>query len=122
VTELGDVGFAGERRRVQRFDVRKPLRELQALEVDATIHDGVEHEAIVWAGRESERQLHTCSRMPRAHRFRLSIASPRFHASRFRFSTMFATARTCANGTWLMRHACMNAAPSMLSTCGENLR
>jgi hypothetical protein len=54
----------------------------------------------------------------RAVAFRLTIASSIFHASRLRRSTRFDTALICANGTSYIRHAAMNAAPSMLSTCG----
>ena len=49
------------------------------------------------------------------------MASAIFHAARFRRSTTFETARTCANGTLCTMQAYMNAAPSMLSTCGLNI-
>src|SRR5581483_2101216 len=121
IAQLADVDAAGERRGVQRLDVGQAHVEIEALEIDAPVHNRIEHEAVVGTGRKRQRQLHTCCRISAAARHSATMAPATFHAWRFRRSTMFETARTCANGTRCIRHADMNAAPSMLSTCGANL-
>ena len=119
IAQLGDVGVAGERGRVQRFDVGQPHRELEPFEVDALFTIASNMKQSFGTGRKAERQGHAWfDDAQRRRRSRLRIASLIFHASRLRRSTMFDTARTCANGTPWIRHADMNAAPSMLSTCG----
>src|SRR5262249_5670708 len=120
VAHLGHLRLARKRGGVERLDVLEVHGELEPLEIDSAVGDRIEHEAIVRAGGEAKPEFHRHLRMLDAARPRFSIASPRFHASRLRRSTMFETARTCANGTPLIRHAYMNAAPSMLSTCGAN--
>src|SRR5205823_613304 len=122
ITDLRDRGVAGERGMVQRLDVHQSNRELEALQVDPPIHDRIEHEAVVRTRRERERQRHAWLTISSTPRPRLSIASAILQLSRFRRSTMFDTARTCANGTLWISAAYMNAAPSMLSTSGWNSR
>ena len=58
VTELGDVGVAGERGLVERLDIGEARGKLEPFEIDPPVHDRVEHEAVVRAGREAERQRH----------------------------------------------------------------
>src|SRR5262249_39448854 len=105
---------------VQRFDIGHPHRELEPFEIDALVDDRVEHETVVGARGKTESQLHRPSRISRPARARASTASDSFQSARLRRSIMFETARTSANGTPLTRQAYMNAAPSMLSTCGAN--
>ena len=58
IAQLGDVGLAGERGVVERLDVGEPDRELQPFEIDPPVHDRVEHEAVVRARREAQRERH----------------------------------------------------------------
>src|SRR5262249_56047669 len=73
ITQFCDLSLAGERCIIEGFDVRQIDIEVESLEIDTTIHDRVEHEAIVRARRKTERQLHISSRMARTHRPRFSI-------------------------------------------------
>ena len=59
-----------------------------------TMDDRVEHEAVVGARRESERQRHASPSMRSASEPRFSIASVSFQAPRLRRSTTFEMART----------------------------
>src|SRR5690606_14237060 len=69
--QLGNVGLPRERGLVERLDIVEPDRDVQALEIDAPVHDGVEDEAVVRARRETERQGHSDSTISTA-------VSPRF--------------------------------------------
>ena len=56
--KLAAVDLASERRLVQRLDVGQPHVELESLEVDAMVHDCVEHEAVVRTGRKRKCECH----------------------------------------------------------------
>src|SRR5262245_3821595 len=116
ITELRDVDGPIERRAVEAFNVVEAYRQLEIFEIDASVDDRVEHEAVVRAGREPEGQFHAASSTSVATRQRRATASSTFQAPRFRRSTTFETERTCANGTLWIRQAYMKPAPSMLST------
>ena len=119
IAQLRDVGLARERRLVQRLDVREAHRELEPFEIDPPVDDRVEHEAVVRAGREAERQRHACSRMLRRGRRQACdrlVQLPRRAVAPFDDVRHRAHLRE-RRRPWI-RQAYMNAAPSMLSTCG----
>ncbi len=98
-TELGDVDVAREGAMIQRLDVGERHAELEPLEIDAPMHDRVEHEAVVRTGREGERQRHGCSSTCAAASPSATIASAIFHDPRLRRSTTLDTARIWAKRT-----------------------
>jgi hypothetical protein len=58
IAQLRDVGVAGECRVVQRFNVGQTHRKVEPLQIDSLVHDRVEHEAVVRAWREAQRERH----------------------------------------------------------------
>src|SRR5689334_3186022 len=104
---------------IQRFDVGQRDIELEAFAIDAAVHHRVEHEAVVRARRERQRQLHTDSNSFTDCSPSASMAASICHAPRFRRTTALDTARTCANGTPAIKLEYMNAAPSIDSTSGS---
>src|SRR5262245_12851833 len=106
--QFGDVDLAGKRCGVERLDVGHAHVEFEAFEIDAPVHHRIEHETVVGAGREAEREPHSSLSIRNVVAPRLATASDNFHASRLRRSTTFDTARTCANRWLWTRHAYMN--------------
>jgi hypothetical protein len=53
-TEFGDVDVAAEGPTVERFHIVHRYAELQPLEVDALMHNRIEHEAVIGTRREAE--------------------------------------------------------------------
>src|SRR5438067_7131465 len=120
IAQFRDLRLAGERGFVQLLHVGQMNLEVEPFHVDAPADYRVEHETVVRTRRETQRQPHSPSMIRIVACVSAPTASGIRHAARFRRSTMFDTARTCAKRTPFTRQADMNAAPSMLSTCGEN--
>ena len=49
-TQFGDIDLAGKRRVVERLDVGHAHGEFKTFEIDAPMHDRIEHETVVRAG------------------------------------------------------------------------
>ena len=102
---------------VQRFHVGHANRKLEPFQIDALVHDRVEHEAVVGAGKSRARASCVIQKAS-AVASRLTIASSIFHASRLR------RLDEVRHGPDLRERHLVDQArgherrPSMLSTCG----